>query len=468
MRISITLISFILFFELFAQNLPLSFPFSTDVKFHEGYIDKLTNKYEVYHENYKVHNCCLSDFQNEYDNQLEYTVNDIKSGKFYADSTLQNYLNKILDEIISKNPILEKEDYYLMLSRKTIPNAYTTGDGTIVICMDLLRRFNSEAELAFVLGHEIAHNYFNHAMQGIDNRILFFNDKKTQEYINTIKRSVYNKNKMIDEFLIKYAFNRNKHGRMFELDCDSFSIELLKNTKYSPYAAIGVLEILDSVDSKMFNSTLEYNNFFDFESYPFKPSWEISEKRNSFFLSAAVKEELSEEKKQLKDSLKTHPDCQIRIEKAKELLKGFENNGKDFIVSKEYFNDLIFQLEFEAIESDFHYKKVNIALYKALQLLHKYPDEPYLYIALSRGFQTLSEGQENHEFGKYVVKTNHFFPKEFNDFTTFLEKLSLEDLKQIAYYILKENKELAEPHPDFPETFNTSKNKTIKPQTIKY
>lgn len=291
MKIFTIILSFLIYFGLSAQRLPLSFPFSTNANFHNQYVEKLTNKYETYHENYKVHNCCLSDFQKEYDNQLEYTVNDIKSGKFYADSTLQNYLNQILDEIISKNQILNKEDYYLLLSRKTIPNAYTTGDGTIVVYMDLLRRFNNEAELAFILGHEIAHNFFNHAMQGIDNRILFFNDKNTKDYINTIKRSVYNKNKMIDEFLLKYAFNRNKHGRMFEMDCDSFSIELLKNTKYNPYAAVNALEILDSVDSKLFNSTLAFKESLNFENYPFKSSWEISEKRTSFFLSSAVKEE---------------------------------------------------------------------------------------------------------------------------------------------------------------------------------
>ena len=79
----------------------------------------------------------------------------------YNDS-LQSYLDEVFRQITQANPELRRLDLRYLVSNSPVPNAFSLGDGTFVINLGLVRKLENEAQLAFIICHEIAHFYLDH------------------------------------------------------------------------------------------------------------------------------------------------------------------------------------------------------------------------------------------------------------------------------------------------------------------
>ncbi len=74
----------------------------------------------------------------------------------YDDQSLQDYVSEVGQRIAKQSDLPANEFKFLVLDDDSI-NAFTTGCCYIYLHRGLLQNLNSEAELASVLGHEIAH-----------------------------------------------------------------------------------------------------------------------------------------------------------------------------------------------------------------------------------------------------------------------------------------------------------------------
>ena len=80
----------------------------------------------------------------------------LKAYGVYADQGLQDYINELGQRIARRSTLPDAEWVFVVLDDDSI-NAFTTGCCFVYLHRGLLLHLNSEAELASVIGHEIAH-----------------------------------------------------------------------------------------------------------------------------------------------------------------------------------------------------------------------------------------------------------------------------------------------------------------------
>lgn len=85
-------------------------------------------------------------------------------GKFgiYQDKSLQLYVNKIGQKLVSQLSDKVFPRYYFRIMDSPEINAFALPGGYVYVTRGLLALINSEAELAGVMGHEIGHIIFHH------------------------------------------------------------------------------------------------------------------------------------------------------------------------------------------------------------------------------------------------------------------------------------------------------------------
>ncbi len=357
-----------------------------------------------------------------YEKRYEYLIKNFNDDLFIIDNEFTLYLQSILDEIYKSNPGLRETKAYVL--RSTVPNAVSFGDGTIGFTLGLLARMETDAQVAFVLCHEIAHFNKEHSRQDLETLARLNYDKDLKKKIDAARRSEYDRYTKLKEIFKGLGFSITHHTRGHEYEADSQGFVYFSNTRFNPRAPIRVMEILDSVDVPRFDYTIDFKKHFDFKSYSFKTSWLDYTKSSTWHASPEDE-----------DSLKTHPDCQKRIVALELQMKSLAGDtvGDDSMDQRGiyYFTT---KSEFEMVESDFHFKRYGKALFRALMLAHQYPDNIYLQAMISKCLHKLYIYQRNHELGKVIELPDPRFPDNYDRFLTFVHKLRLGELASITYH----------------------------------
>jgi hypothetical protein len=101
-------------------------------------------------------------------------------GQLYNNPMLQRYINAIGQRLVPKD---SPNIYSFKLLLDPIPKAEAFSTGTILISTGMVSMLDNEAQLAYVLGHEVAHVEKNHSYQIVRNGILetALNDEKEKE-----------------------------------------------------------------------------------------------------------------------------------------------------------------------------------------------------------------------------------------------------------------------------------------------
>jgi predicted Zn-dependent protease len=95
----------------------------------------------------------------------------LKAYGIYANQTLQDYVSEIGQRVARQSELAEEEWQFVVLDDDSI-NAFTTGCCFVYLHRGLLTHLNSEAELASVLGHEVAHVTAKHPQKRMTRGIL--------------------------------------------------------------------------------------------------------------------------------------------------------------------------------------------------------------------------------------------------------------------------------------------------------
>jgi len=95
----------------------------------------------------------------------------LKAYGVYADQGLQDYINELGQRIARRSTLPDAEWVFVVLDDDSI-NAFTTGCCFVYLHRGLLLHLNSEAELASVIGHEIAHATARHGAERMSQGLL--------------------------------------------------------------------------------------------------------------------------------------------------------------------------------------------------------------------------------------------------------------------------------------------------------
>ena len=378
----------------------------------------------------------IKDYKDIYSESFTSIKKLILSKETVTDTAINNYLQSIVQEIIQKNKELSSLKLRVFFTRNLWANAYSMGDGTIAINAGIVCYLKNEAELAFILSHELAHYYLDHSGKAIEKYVITVNSEDYQKKLKAISKREYGTNKELDLLVKEVVFDSRKHSRKHESEADYYAFKFLRNTFFNLNAAVSALETLDKISDTTFFSPLKLEIAFNNEAYPFKKSW--IEEESSIFSEVNTKKDTSNKKET--DSLKTHPDCKKRIALLKDSVIKFEKNSKSyFITNQTNFNKIKEKFLIEAIE--YCYTKHNLSenLYYALSLLQEQKEKPFAVYSIARCLNIIYEKQKNHHLGESIDDENRSFDKDYNLLLKMLSKLRLEEIVEINYHFCKAN-----------------------------
>lgn len=352
--------------------------------------------------------------------RADYIVKLFNDNWLLGDSELNRHVTAIFQDILQSNPQLKK-DASVYLYRSNSPNALSYGEGTILLSLSLLSRLENDAQVAFVLSHELAHYHLGHTKAAIEKFAQMNFDKEVKKEIRSIRNSQYNQYSRMKELMNGIEFTFNKHSRLHEFEADSLGLQLFLNSPYADNRApIRTMELLDSVDYPVFDAALDLKKHFDFKQYPFKDLWLTYTKSNTWHA-----------KKDISDTAQTHPGCLLR---ARKLEAQIANQSQAARFDIRDFEEVKFQARLDLIEANYHFEHYGKALYEAIHMGQVYPDNIYLHAIIAKCFYQLYVSQKKHELAKVLDLPDARFPENYDRFLTFLHTLRLGDLERIAYY----------------------------------
>ncbi|MGL4596573.1 MAG: M48 family metallopeptidase, partial [Bacteroidia bacterium] len=210
--------------------------------------------------------------------------------------------NRILDHLLKDDLTLRRKLEVCVLNDAS-SNAYTLENGMIMLTLGLISKLQTEAQLAFVLAHEVIHFKNEHGLNLYKNSTLLL-----QRAANGT-----------DYFEKVSAFSREQ-----EMEADREGFDLYCKSGYAIGAAFSVLAITETGDLP-FAQTLFRPSFFDYDDYKFPQGYELIN-----IDTTSQKEET--------ESYASHPTTMQRLDslRAYAARKGVEG-GVDFLISEPWF-----------------------------------------------------------------------------------------------------------------------------------
>jgi predicted Zn-dependent protease len=170
-------------------------------------------------------------------------------GGLFPDAALQNYLNQVGSRIVEKSAAAQSPapnsrypfKFYLLSDPQTI-NAFALPGGPVFITVALLKRLKSEAQLAGVLGHEIAHVVARHGAEHLAKQQL------GGALVNAVGIAASdNPNDAQRAAVLARAVNQLvslRYGREDELEADQLGFRFIRESGYRPTGILELMQIL--------------------------------------------------------------------------------------------------------------------------------------------------------------------------------------------------------------------------------
>ncbi|MCB0838606.1 MAG: M48 family metallopeptidase [Bacteroidetes bacterium] len=366
--------------------------------------------------------------------------NLLKSGKVLFNDEAGEYVNKIADQILKNQPDLRnKIRFYVVQS--PIPNAFTTDQGVILINQGLLARLNTEAQLAFILCHEISHYEKKHVF----NRYIQFRtiDLEEGDYENIAE---------YEKLLLKSNYSQQN-----EMEADQLGLEMFFQSGYGVSTIPEVFDILAQSDSAMLSFTADYTPLFsryftnsDWEQifvFPEKTDsipkvkgdvqwltgFEEEEEEDNDTTTTTQPEVTNNEPEQKADttreenSIGTHPAPMARKNEINRLIseKALPDPGNAFIISPETFSSIRNNARFAVIDLYLDKGYFLDALHQILALYQEYPNDIFLREKLAYSLYAIAKYRRhkksmdvllNYEGSEEDEKIIEFFSKIDQDY----------------------------------------------------
>lgn len=296
-------------------------------------------------------------------------------GKVLFNDPMSAYTGKVARELLKNNPTLaSKVRVYIVKSPYV--NAFATSEGAVFINVGLLAQLENEAQLAFVLAHELVH---------VDKRHVLDEFKKDVEISRG--KGVYRDLNNTEKFLARSAYSKEKEEEADELGF----LDYYEKSRYRYSAIAGVFDILKyghlPIDEIRFDKS-----FFENEGFNFPKSYALAE-------LTPINTEDDEH-----DEESTHPALSQRRDMLAKMIATRSDEGrKDFITDSEAeFQRIRNIARFELCRLQLMDEDYNNAIFNAYVLLKEFPGNRYLLKTIGHALFWLSYNNEN--LGKSFYK----------------------------------------------------------------
>jgi predicted Zn-dependent protease len=172
------------------------------------------------------------------------------------DPALQRYVNRVGKWLAMHSERPDLPWTFGVVDTETV-NAFAMPGGTVLITYGLVKRLDSESELAGALAHEIAHVVRKHQLQAIQS------DKSSQAWADLGKGlasdaiarrgndpvGLKSWGASAGVELLKNGVFLRPLDRSMEYEADKLGVVIAARSGYDPYGLVGVLEMLSQVKS---------------------------------------------------------------------------------------------------------------------------------------------------------------------------------------------------------------------------
>jgi hypothetical protein len=241
----------------------------------------------------------------------------LQSGNIYSNwKELEDYLNKILHEVLPEK-YKTKTNFHIYINKSGEPNAFASPAGNIYVNIGLLSDVNTEAKLASVIAHEIAHLVSQHSF-------LHFIKNEFGDFGNG---------------MVSRNWTSFRHSKNQELEADSLAFLWLKDSKYKA--------------SELFN-------MFKMQQFKEKKSY-----KRSF------------NKWNKKEKLIPHATSNERMNAFKRFTQYDKSDkGSYFVINQDYFNEVRQVAKYESLKQLNRNEKYYSCLEQSFRFHLMHPDNP--------------------------------------------------------------------------------------------
>ena len=288
--------------------------------------------------------------------ESNFVVDDLlQSAKVLFNDPMTEYINQVADELLKNDPELRKKVRFYAV-RSSAVNAFASNQGIIFVNVGLFAQLENEAQLAFILAHEIAHIRHQHALDI---------SMETQTINRYSSRSDLIKKTSFDAKIVA----TNYYSKELESEADQEGLKLYLTSKYSLNDLDGVFDVLQYA-------------YLPFDILPFKRSFFENEfitfPEDYFLLEEDISKINGDYEEETSKSI--HPNIDKRRAVCAEIVaKNTASNRKSFLVNTpEVFRNIRDIARFELVDYYLHAFRYQDAIYACYILLQKYPNSFFL------------------------------------------------------------------------------------------
>ena len=344
--------------------------------------------------------------------------------KALLDTVLHPLAQRVFNQLLSSNKQLPAAK--LLLIKSPVTNAYTFAGGTILFNTGLVAELENEDQLAFIMSHELAHVFLDHASKGIREHLNLVHNAAFQKEYKRIVRQEYNMYAKLNSLVTNASVNKLYHNRLHEQQADSLGFILMQNAGFDRTQAHAALELLGKSESMAVGQSMDYNKHL---GCPNTSQLLIAGKRAKSIFEVSNEKEAARE---LNDTLKTHPNIPKRILYLKALAEITPATPAAKYSAAGNFEYAKAASAFEVIQSWYSEKRYDRALYETLNLLEVYPEQPYLRTMTLVCLLQLKNHLKSHQYADVVSSRKDYNTSSFNDFLDILHNLNIADFANLA------------------------------------
>lgn len=281
------------------------------------------------------------------------------TGLVLFNDSLSNYVTKVAYELLKDDTALFNKLHFYVY-KDPVLNAYTSATGNILITVGLLAQLENEAQLAFILAHEITHYKQEHMLKGYLNREEL-KEKQTYSWSQSY-----------------YSYNQEQ-----ELEADRLGFELYRKSKYAVSDAKRSFDILEYSDMPF--DDMPFDTLFFNKDYMKIPVGYFKNEVDPIYTDDNYEDRSS-----------THPNVRKRRMALLATMDSVSEEGRvHFIVSKEEFLAVREKARYEMARLLLAEKQYPLAIYSSYMLLQRHPDDVELKKIIGYSLYNMAAFKQN-------------------------------------------------------------------------
>lgn len=323
------------------------------------------------------------------------------SGIVLFNDSLSAYVSKVA-KVLLKDDTATFNKLHFYVYKSPDPNAYTSATGNILITVGLLGQLDNEAQLAFILAHEITHYRQGHMLKG------YLNREELKEQSSTTPSYL-----LLSSY---YSYNQEQ-----ELEADQMGFELYKKSPYSVREALRSFDVLDYSDLPF--DDVPFDTTFFNKDYMTIPSGYFMKEVDPIYSDDNYEDRNS-----------THPNVRKRRMALMTEVDTVKNAGTHlYVISKDDFLSVRETSRYEICRLYLIERNYPGAIYAAYMLLQRHPEDLYLKKIIGHSLYEIAA------YNQTATSTSYYNPYLMYDYFNSGGRYS--GLKRSGYYRIPDFKD---------------------------